>query len=114
MDRGNCWTYAVPHWWRYGGYLVVRIAPGIKILNFIPVLHVIWCLDLKDAKIKQFVPVKRVTAKWFPFHTIFFRGRVITSESDRFVAKPPKDDSEYLKEWSEKCRDCSKDQEKKE
>ena len=88
-DFGNCWSYAVPRWLRYGGYLVVRIAPGIKILGFIPVLHVIWCKDLKDASIEQFVPVNRKHAFWFPWHTIWFKGKVLTEESDRFNAKPP-------------------------
>lgn len=109
MVRGNCWSYALSHWFRYGGYLCVRVSPDVRILGFIPILHCIWVLDLKDAELKQFIPVKRSHAKWFPLATIWFKGRVITSESDRFVAKSP--DSQYLRDWARRAKDGSKDEE---
>jgi hypothetical protein len=84
---GNCWTYALKNWFKYGGYIAVRKAPDVKILNFIPIYHVIWVLDLKDAELRQFVPIKRKHNKWAPFFAIIFKGKVITTESDRFKAK---------------------------
>jgi hypothetical protein len=78
--RGNCWSYALWRWDKYGGYLAIRKAYGVKFLGWFPVPHVIWVKNLprKVVRLKQFVPVDRKTAQWIPYFTGYFKGKVIS------------------------------------
>ena len=79
--HGNCWTYALPRWYLHGGYLLVRNADGQRFLGFLPVPHVAWVSHLGDASLlEQFDPVRRQHSFWMPWHTIYYRGRVKTTE----------------------------------
>lgn len=80
---GNCWTYALPRWWRHGGYLLVRSADGVKFMNFFPVPHVLWVRKLprRGVDLQQFVPVDRKPAKWFPLYTTYFNGELRSVEA---------------------------------
>lgn len=81
-NRGNCWTYALPRWWRRGGYLMIRPADGQKFLKIFPVPHVILLLKMPrhGLTLEQFLPVERKFGQWFPVHTIYYEGEIRTSE----------------------------------
>lgn len=80
-DMGNCWTYALPRFADRGGYLLVRPADGQKFLGM-TVPHVIFVASLpKDGvELEQFVPLKRHRSKWFPWYTVYYKGKVIVQE----------------------------------
>ena len=80
---GNCWTYALPKWYRHGGYLLVRNADIVRFLWIFPVPHVAWVKHLgSDVVVEQFDPVKRKLSKFFPWFTIYYEGKVKLRESN--------------------------------
>lgn len=84
FSRGNCWTYACPRWFSRGGYLVVRPSAGVKFLSIFSVPHVAWMPRTPPAgSLKQFIPASRKTASWFPWFTLYFKGRVTDQEKGR-------------------------------
>lgn len=82
--KGNCWTYACPRWFSRGGYLVVRPSAGVKFLSVCSIPHVAWMPRTPPAgSLKQFTPSNRKRAFWFPFFTLYFRGKVTDQEKER-------------------------------
>ena len=55
---GNCWSYAVPLWLRYGGHLAVRASDHNKFLWVFPLPHVkfIPVLPPEGVEMRQFIP----------------------------------------------------------
>jgi hypothetical protein len=79
--KGNCWSFALPRWWRQGGYLLVRAADGQALLKKLPVPHVAWIKHLgEDSRLEFFMPVARKSKTWLPWHVVYYEGRVRTSE----------------------------------
>lgn len=85
---GNCWIYALPRWWRYGGYLAVRRADGVGLCRVLPVPHVIWISHLarRGNVLSQFVPEKRRQTKCWPKFVGYYDGEVRNVESPRDAA----------------------------
>ena len=83
-ERQNCWFHALWRWNTYGGYLAVRKADGVQFIKWLPVPHVIWLMELpkRGVKLEQYVPIKRERAKWLPWFTGYFKGRVIHFDSN--------------------------------
>ncbi len=80
---GNCWSFAVPRWIRFGGYLNIRLAEDVKFLKIFPILHVQWGRKTpQPGAIKQFIPRTRIGGKWFPYWTIYFPGRVVSIDTN--------------------------------
>ncbi len=74
---GNCWSFAVPRWIKYGGYLSMRVAEDVRFLKVFPVLHVLWCRESpRPGSMRMTRPVKRIEDKWFPVGTIYFTFKV--------------------------------------
>jgi hypothetical protein len=80
----NCWLDTLWKWHRYGGYLAVRPADGVRFLKWLPVPHVIWLMELpkRGAKIEQYIPIQREREKWLPWFTGYFKGRTIHFDSN--------------------------------
>lgn len=80
---GNCWTYALPRWWRHGGYLAIRRADGVGLCRFLPVPHAIWISRLarRGNVMRQFVPVKRRQTVCCPMFVGYYAGEVRSVES---------------------------------
>jgi hypothetical protein len=73
--HGNCWSFALPRWWRNGGYLLVRWANGM------PVPHAAWVRRLSDGnELEQTAPLHRVTSWALLWKTLYFPFRVTTVE----------------------------------
>jgi len=83
----NCFVWAIYHWLRYGGYLVIRRA-NVP-FGFYP--HFMWMPELsKQTKILHFVPVRKNII--FPWPV--FKGYVKTTEHrklEKHLKKPKKD-----------------------
>jgi hypothetical protein len=80
-NKGNCWSFAGPLWWKNGGYLSVRPADGQKILGLFTIPHAIWMPEWPEGTpIKQTHPVRRHKSKWFPFYTVYFEYEVKDTE----------------------------------
>jgi hypothetical protein len=76
-ETGNCWSHALPNWWKHGGYLALRAADGQKFLGVFPVMHVIWVKVLpRRTNLEQYVPIKRQTSDILPWYTIVYKGVV--------------------------------------
>jgi hypothetical protein len=76
---GNCWTYAIPKWWRDGGYIVVRRS------GFMRVPHVLWVRSLDGVEFHEFTPISPKFRGLSGFARAFFhRGfvRTITESGD--------------------------------
>ncbi len=80
----TCWYHALWRWNTYGGYLAVRKADGVRLIKWLPVPHVIWLMEItkRGVKLEQYVPIKRERAKWLPWFTGYFKGRVIHFDSN--------------------------------
>lgn len=85
---GNCWAYALPRWWRHGGYLAIRRADGVGLCRFLPVPHVIWISRLarRGNVLSQFVPVKRRQTMCWPKFVGYYAGEVRSVESPHDAA----------------------------
>jgi hypothetical protein len=83
-DRQNCWSHTLWRWNTYGGYLAVRKADGVQFIKWLPVPHVLWLMEIpkKGVRLEQYVPIKRERAKWLPWFTGYFKGRVIHFDSN--------------------------------
>ena len=80
-DRGNCWSYAGPRWWRHGGYLGMRSADGVRLAGFGLVPHVMWVMSLgTDARIEQTMPVNRYSGRWLLWRKLYFRFTVADND----------------------------------
>lgn len=83
-DHGNCWSYAGPRWWRWGGYILVRPADDVRVMGrgFIP--HAIWVKtmpsDASELEVEQTRPLHRSKAKWMPWRTLYFPFAVLRKE----------------------------------
>jgi len=79
---GNCWTYTLPRWKKYGGYLLIRPADEVRFLDTLPVPHVIWVqsFDTAGSVVSQFYPEKRNVSRWMPWFTIYYKGKVLNNE----------------------------------
>lgn len=71
---GNCWTYAVARWGRHGGYLLLRAADDVKVMNAVDVPHAIWGPRLGVYRMTY--PLHRKASKWLPFHALLHRFEV--------------------------------------
>jgi hypothetical protein len=80
----NCLVWAVTQWLRHGGYLVCRRSR----VWFGP--HVLW-LPAPCAPLQHFVPISNATARvgWRIHWLIWFRGHVITGDSDKCPGREP-------------------------
>lgn len=82
---GNCWSYAVPLWLRYGGHLAVRASDHNKFLWVFPLPHVkfIPVLPPDGVEMRQFVPPEsdRHESEAFPWYAIYYRGEIRDSET---------------------------------
>lgn len=78
---GSCWSYAIPRWLLYGGYLVVRPAHGVRFLKVLMIPHVLWMPETPDAEMLQFVPLQRRKASIVPGFTVYFSGYIKTRDS---------------------------------
>lgn len=77
---GNCWTYAVPLWLRFGGHLAIRAADDNKFLWVFPVFHAKYIAQLprKGLRMRQYIPapeLRRKTRVW-PWYTVYYKGQV--------------------------------------
>lgn len=86
--HGNCWTCALPRWWRRGGYLAIRRADGVGLCRHLPVPHVIWISRLArhGSVLSQFVPVKRRQTRCWPKFVGYYTGEVRNVESPHDAA----------------------------
>jgi hypothetical protein len=64
----NCLIFAIEHWYKKGGYLIIRRSHH----GWWP--HFIWSKDLKT--FEQFTPFRKAHARWFP--PILFTGFIKT------------------------------------
>lgn len=82
---GNCWTYALPRFSEYGGWLCVRPSQGVRLLGIFRVMHATWVKRLPDdgVELELFQPVDRRKSLWFPWRVIWFHGKVDTKELRR-------------------------------
>ncbi len=78
---GNCWSYVAPRWLKHGGYIGIRIAPGVRFLwNFL-IPHAIWIRELPEtADIRQTSPINRCKGRWFPWYVFYFPFKVTERE----------------------------------
>ncbi len=88
---GNCWTYAIPLWVKYGGNLEIRAADDNYFLWIFPVLHVKYIGELprKGVRMRQFVPIdsERRKGKVFPWWTIYYKGVIRRIDSPHDAAE---------------------------
>lgn len=80
-DRGNCWTFALVKWWREGGYIAARPAPGVRFIGMGMVPHVLWVRHISGCELQQAVPVKRYHGPWLVFRAWHFKFNVIKTEA---------------------------------
>ncbi|MDE2399256.1 MAG: hypothetical protein KGL43_04005 [Burkholderiales bacterium] len=77
-DRGNCWSFATPRWYRGGGHLQIRWSEGVRVLG-LRIPHVSWVPKLppEGIAVEQSEPVKRERGDWLPpvFYFRFFVKR---------------------------------------
>jgi hypothetical protein len=79
----TCWNHALWRWNTYGGYLAICKSEGVSFLKWFPVPHVIWLMGIpKRSKLEQYIPINRKKAKWLPWFTGYFKGRVIHFDSN--------------------------------
>lgn len=85
---GNCWTYAMPRWWRSGGYIAIRRADRVALCKWLPVPHALHIerLPRHGVKLSQFVPVKRKQPKVCPAVVGYYAGEVRNVESPHDAA----------------------------
>ena len=88
---GNCWSYAIPLWVKYGGNLGIRAADDNYFLWIFPVLHVKYIGELprKGVRMRQFVPIdsERRKGKVFPWWTIYYKGVIRRIDSPHDAAE---------------------------
>lgn len=77
---GNCWTYAIPLWLKYGGHLAIRAADDNKFLWVFPVPHVKYIAEMprKGVVLRHYIPPpekRRKTEVW-PWYVIYYEGNV--------------------------------------
>lgn len=72
MPRGNCWTYALPKWWKNprGTYLVIRLSK----YTFWP--HVFFAPSIDDLYVEEGKPLEPQRGFWAAFAAICFRMRI--------------------------------------
>jgi hypothetical protein len=68
---GNCWTYAVPRWLKYGGYLSLRRSDGVALFGRVGIPHAVWQSSLRGG-LRMTAPVKRKSGLFFPVHVMLF------------------------------------------
>lgn len=75
MRWGNCWTYALSMWFRYGGGIYVTKS----IWSWVPHVRYVAPGQGDGLAFSEFVPLKP-KRDWFnrtfPFYSIWFRGRI--------------------------------------
>lgn len=75
---GNCWTHAIPKWWKKGGYIVVRRS------GYMAVPHVMWTDNLSGVELEEFAPVSKQFKGLAGFVRSFFHfGHVQTIKEDK-------------------------------
>lgn len=76
MKYGNCLIFALYLWFKNGtahSYLIIRKS------RFTWVPHIMWTKSIDSVYIKEYKPIsatQRRLARWFPFITLLFRGRI--------------------------------------
>lgn len=81
-DMGNCWSFVGPKWAKYGGYMLVRPADGVRAIGFGKVPHVIWVKKLTaDVLLQQSAPLDRYTGKWLLWRKFYFKHNIIDTEN---------------------------------
>ena len=82
---GNCWSYAVPLWLRYGGHLAVRASDHNKFLWVFPLPHVkfIPVLPPEGVEMRQFIPPEseRQESEAFPWYAVYYKVEIHDSET---------------------------------
>ena len=68
----NCLLFALAKWWKHGGYVIIRKSHW----GWWP--HFIWCKDLRDAEIEQYVPIGDKLP--FSFMKVLFKGKIVTKD----------------------------------
>ena len=86
--HGNCWTYALPRWWRSGGYIAIRRADRVALCKWLPVPHALHIerLPRRGGKLSQFVPTKRKQPRVCPAVVGYYAGEVRNVESPHDAA----------------------------
>ncbi len=80
-DRGNCWSFAAPRWWRHGGYLGMRSADGVRLCGFGLVPHVVHVDAFGDgSRISHTLPTNRYSGRWLLWRKLYFRFTVVDSD----------------------------------
>lgn len=82
-NRGTCWSYALPRWWREGGYLAVRPALGVRMFGAGMVPHAIHVRDLGACQVSQTVPVRRYHGTLAVLRTWYFAYYIATTEPSK-------------------------------
>lgn len=78
---GNCWSFVGPRWFRHGGYILIRPADNVRVLNIGWIPHAIWVKSLSDGvELEQTHPDNRTAAKWIPWRTVYFPFKVLHRE----------------------------------
>lgn len=72
----NCLIFALYHWYRYGGYLIVRRS------HFGPLPHFLWASKgaLDQVSLKQYVPDRSKRKWWEIWKALIFKGKVRTDD----------------------------------
>lgn len=87
---GNCWSFALARWVKYGGYLAIRPAGDVWFMRVLPILHCLWIQQLGPSELQMTMPRKRMRgfmAKWFPWKTPYFKFKVVSFDAPQPPAK---------------------------
>lgn len=79
---GNCWSFSLSRWWKYGGYIAIRKSDGNGFLGFLPLPHILWIKSISwaHAEIEHLVPNERKKSSWFPWYAVYFEGHISRNE----------------------------------
>lgn len=77
---GNCWTFAVPMWFKHGGYMSLRRSDDIALFGHIGIPHAAWQSSL-NGDLRMTSPVTRVANLFLPIHTLLFEYEIWHGDS---------------------------------
>ena len=85
---GNCWTYAVPRWLRYGGYLSLRRSDGVALFGRVGIPHAAWQSSLRG-ELRMTSPITRVPNMYLPLRALLFEYEVWHGDGPHAAAWHP-------------------------
>lgn len=91
-NYGNCWSFAVPRWWRSGGSLQMREADDVKFFGRrARVPHVNWVHRMPaDVGVHRTEPIERYRGSWLILRNFFyFKFRIEHVEEPRPLRADP-------------------------